>query len=350
MQNPGRFPEFQGVKLHFFEQILTPPRMILPEEALRILTLELEKIPLADQPVELYDPIRYILSLGGKRLRPALSLMCCSIYSDDISQVMPAALAIEVFHNFTLLHDDIMDHAPLRRNKPTVHEKWNSNVAILSGDAMLIKAYELLSATPQPLLPAVMQVFNQTALEVCEGQQYDMNFESQARVSEKDYLHMIELKTSVLLAAAMKTGAICGGAPSPDPDILYDAGRLMGLAFQLQDDWLDSFGNSETFGKTIGGDIVANKKTWLYIKALELASEPDRDFLLKAYSSPTLHRDEKIDAVRSVFVRVGVDRLAEEKVKFYSGQAMEKLASAHLRTTDLEVMDQLIGELTRRKN
>src|SRR5512133_346301 len=187
--------------------------MILPGEAQSIISMELEKIRMSDQPAELYDPIRYILTLGGKRLRPTLALMCCSLYGESPLKALSPAIALEVFHNFSLLHDDIMDKAPMRRNQPTVHEKWNANVAILSGDAMLIKAYELLSATDPKFLIPVFQIFNQTALEVCEGQQFDMNFESLSSITEKEYLRMIELKTSVLLAASMKIGSICGGAP-----------------------------------------------------------------------------------------------------------------------------------------
>jgi geranylgeranyl diphosphate synthase type II len=322
--------------------------MILPDEALRLLRPELEKIRMSEQPAELYEPIRYILSLGGKRLRPVLALMCCSMYREDVRAVMPAALAIELFHNFTLLHDDIMDNAPLRRNKPTVHEKWNANVAILSGDAMLIKAYELLACTEKKHLPGVLDIFNRTALEVCEGQQYDMNFELRALVPEEEYLRMIELKTSVLLAASMQTGALCGEAPEADIELLYEAGRCMGLAFQLQDDWLDSFGNTTAFGKTIGGDIAANKKTWLYIKTLELASPLDRQILLDAYSSPTLNREAKVEMVTSLFLKYGVDRLAAEKVKAYSDLVIATLAKSTARREDLEVFKKLIVELTDR--
>ncbi|MFN8207438.1 MAG: polyprenyl synthetase family protein [Bacteroidales bacterium] len=324
-------------------------RMILPDEALRLLQPELEKIRMSEQPAELYEPIRYILSLGGKRLRPVLALMCCSMYRDDVRAVMPAALAIELFHNFTLLHDDIMDNAPLRRNKPTVHEKWNANVAILSGDAMLIKAYELLACTEKKHLPGVLDVFNRTALEVCEGQQYDMNFELRAQVPEEEYLRMIELKTAVLLGAAMQTGALCGDAPEADIDLLYKAGRFMGLAFQLQDDWLDSFGDTSTFGKTIGGDIAANKKTWLYIKTLGLASARDKQELMDSYASPTINRDEKIQKVTQLFRKYEVDQLAAEKVSAYSASALESLAGCSIRSEDLEVFRRLVGDLTNRK-
>jgi geranylgeranyl diphosphate synthase type II len=322
--------------------------MILPDEALRLLRPELEKIRMAEQPAELYEPIRYILSLGGKRIRPVLAIMCCSMYRKDVRAVMPAALAIELFHNFTLLHDDIMDNAPLRRNKPTVHEKWNANVAILSGDAMLIKAYELLACTEKKHLPRVLDVFNRTALEVCEGQQYDMNFEQRALVPEDEYLRMIELKTSVLLAAAMQTGAICGGAPEEDIELLFEAGRLMGLAFQLQDDWLDCFGNTSTFGKTIGGDIAENKKTWLYIKTLELASASDTQILLEAYSTKTVNRDEKVEMITRLFLKYGIDRLAAEKIKTYSDMVIATLAKSTARRDDLEVFKKLITELTDR--
>jgi geranylgeranyl diphosphate synthase, type II len=319
--------------------------MILPEVARRIINQELERIPLSQQPVELYDPIAYILALGGKRLRPVLTLMCSSLFNSDERKALPAALAIEVFHNFTLLHDDIMDKAPLRRNKPTVHEKWNPNVAILSGDAMLIKAYELVTTTDSSILKSVLQVFNQTALEVCEGQQFDMNYESMEFVSEVDYLRMIELKTSVLIAASMKIGAICGGASPQTAEYLYQAGLQIGLAFQIQDDWLDSFGNADVFGKTIGGDIAANKKTWLFIKSLELADEEDKRFLLHAFASKPLNPEEKVQAVQSLFKKYGVDKKADELVRSYSQQAVEFLERAAIKKEDLKILQDLIEGL-----
>jgi geranylgeranyl diphosphate synthase type II len=224
-------------------------------------------------PTPLNEPVRYVMQLGGKRMRPALTLLAAGMYTRDLTPCIKPALALEVFHNFTLLHDDIMDRAPLRRGHPTVHEKWNQNAAILSGDAMLIHAYELMCEAPSLCMVELMQLFNRTALDVCEGQQLDMDFESMSDVTQDEYIRMIGLKTSVLLGCSLKTGAIVGGAPREDADHLYEAGVDLGIAFQLMDDYLDAFGDFSKVGKKTGGDIEAGKKTFLMIRTLELANE-----------------------------------------------------------------------------
>ncbi|HEY1006972.1 MAG TPA: polyprenyl synthetase family protein [Sphingobacteriaceae bacterium] len=274
-------------------------------------------------PRELYEPIRYMMELGGKRLRPALLLMGCNLYSDQIGQAIRPALAIEVFHNFTLLHDDIMDLAPLRRGQQTVHEKWNTSVAILSGDVMLVEAYKLMMDVEPALLPAVLSIFNQTAVEVCEGQQIDMNFEKLQLVTIDQYLEMIRLKTSVLLGAALKIGALLGGADEKEAGLLYDFGVNMGLAFQLQDDILDVYGDPEKFGKQVGGDIISNKKTFLLIKARELARGADAAALDQWLISGD--HTGKVQAVTALFDRFGVRELAEAQMDTFARRAFESL-------------------------
>jgi len=230
-----------------------------------------ETFILPNQPEGLYDPISYMLSLGGKRLRPVLTLMVTDIFNENYKKALDAAMAVEVFHNFTLVHDDIMDAAPLRRGKQTVHEKWDLNTGILSGDAMLILAYQLFENYEGIMFKSLISLFSKTAIEVCEGQQYDIEFESRTNVTIPEYLKMIEYKTAVLVGASMKMGAIVARVPPKDQDSMYEFGKYLGIAFQLQDDYLDAFGDSETFGKQIGGDIVENKKTYLFLKAMELS-------------------------------------------------------------------------------
>ncbi|MBL0048774.1 MAG: polyprenyl synthetase family protein [Bacteroidetes bacterium] len=276
-------------------------------------------------PAELYEPISYTLLLGGKRMRPVLLLMACDLFDGNIDTAIQPALGIEVFHNFTLLHDDIMDKAPLRRNQATVHEKWNSNVAILSGDTMFVKSYQLIMQTPDAHLRAALEIFCQTAIEVCEGQQLDMNFETQKNVSIADYLHMISLKTAVLLAASLKIGAIIGGANSPNAQSLYDFGKNIGIAFQLQDDILDVFGDAKKFGKQVGGDILSNKKTFLLLSALEQAKGNNLEDLNSWLSKTTFVADEKIGAVKSLFEKLQVKSMAEAKMNEYYQLAIHHL-------------------------
>lgn len=278
-------------------------------------------------PSELYEPINYVLGLGGKHLRPAALLTCCHLFDQAVEKALPAAHAVEIFHNFTLLHDDVMDAAPLRRGKPTVHVKYNLSTAILSGDVMLVKAYEYLLRLESPTLPHLLRLFTKTAVEVCEGQQMDMNFETRHDVRIEEYLKMIELKTSVLVACAMQIGALLGGASERDAERTYEFGRNLGIAFQLQDDLLDAFGDPKKFGKKVGGDIVQNKKTYLYLKALEQAPGETRQALLDWFSSPTQDETAKIAAVTGIFNRLKIRELTEELKEKYQAAALENLAA-----------------------
>jgi geranylgeranyl diphosphate synthase type II len=277
-------------------------------------------------PVELYEPITYILSIGGKRLRPALLLMACDLFDGDVEKAVNAALGIEVFHNFTLMHDDIMDNAPLRRGKITVHERWNNSVAILSGDAMLVNAYELMVMdTPDPLLRRVLTIFNKLAFGVCEGQQIDMNFEQNPNVSPDEYIGMIKLKTAVLLGGALRIGALLGGAPDEDAEKLCSFGEHLGIAFQLQDDLLDVYGDPEKFGKQVGGDIISNKKTYLLIKALELAKDETSVELNKWLSEKQFDAKEKVAAVTNIYNMLAVAQYTEIAIQTYAEKAFEAL-------------------------
>lgn len=277
-----------------------------------------------DKPVELYEPISYILSLGGKRLRPALTLAACELFGGDANDALIPAMGIEIFHNFTLIHDDIMDKAPLRRGKKTVHEKWNSDVAILSGDAMLVKAYQYIVTVRPEILPQVVKVFNQTALEVCEGQQYDMNFETQEDVSEDDYIEMIRLKTSVLLGCALEIGALVAGASVTQSDLIYRFGESIGIAFQIQDDILDAFGDPEKFGKAVGGDILNNKNTILRLYAQHNANKEQQVALEAIYESD----NEKVEAIKKVFVETGALDYAKKRMDAYYDEAIQFLKEA----------------------
>lgn len=278
------------------------------------------------QPLELYDPISYILSLGGKRLRPALCLAATDLFGGEVKEAIQPALAIEVFHNFSLVHDDIMDEAPLRRGKLTVHKKWDANIAILSGDAMLVKSYQYVSQVSPQVLPQVLEVFSQTAIEVCEGQQYDLNFESLEDVSEEDYLNMIRLKTSVLLGCALKIGALIANASEKDAQAIYDFGVHIGIAFQIQDDILDAFGESDKFGKLSGGDILNDKKTILMIYAQSHSSQLVNWFGNKRES------DEKIKRVKEIFVDCGAKAYAEKRMHEYYDLAIANLNSIDLQS------------------
>ena len=277
------------------------------------------------KPGGLYEPVKYSLDMGGKRLRPVLLLMANNMFTDDINDALPAAVAVEIFHNFTLLHDDIMDNAGVRRNNPTVHMQFSENNAILSGDAMAFLSYRYLMQCKSARLFDVVHLFTNTALEVCEGQQYDMDFEDRRDVSEKEYIEMIRLKTAVLIASSLKAGAILAGAGNEISSSVYDFGINLGLAFQLQDDLLDTFGNQNTFGKKIGGDILANKKTYLLIKALENASDDQRKKLEKWMAPNKFDPDEKIEAVSDVFNQLKIKDLTEQKIDSYFSLASEIL-------------------------
>jgi geranylgeranyl diphosphate synthase, type II len=283
---------------------------------------------LAGNPDELYQPLSYMLSLGGKRMRPLLVLLANGLFSDDTHRAVNAALSVEVFHNFTLIHDDIMDNAPLRRNQETVFKKWNPNIAILAGDTMMVKAYQLLATYNGSILPGLLTLLNKTAIEVCEGQQIDMNLETRA-ASIEEYLKMIELKTAVLLAASLKMGAIVAGAPEADSKNLYEFGRHIGIAFQLQDDILDAYGNPEKFGKQVGGDILSNKKTFLYLKAIEKATAIDKEQLEKLFSNSSENPEDKINEVLEIFNRYQIKQEAKAEMEKYFLLAKNYFHSIH---------------------
>lgn len=278
------------------------------------------------EPKNLYEPIDYILQLGGKRIRPVLTLMAAGIFSDDYKKAMPAALAVEVFHNFTLVHDDIMDDAPLRRGKKTVHEKWNINTGILSGDAMLILAYQYFENYEPTVFQKLAKLFSKTALEVCDGQQLDVDFETRNNVTIDEYINMIRFKTSVLVAAALKMGAIVAETNDENADLIYDFGLNLGLAFQLQDDYLDTFGNPETFGKQIGGDIIENKKTFLYLKALEIANKEDQQKLQFFYKQKLVENSIKVTEVTRIFELYDIPDLIKEQIEIYTEKAFNTLS------------------------
>ena len=290
-----------------------------------LIQAELNKLNWDKQPQSLYNPIAYTLSSGGKRLRPMLTLLACEMFTNDIQPAIAPALGLEVFHNFTLLHDDIMDRAQVRRGQPTVHTKWNDNTAILSGDVMQIEAYRLLTQAPAYCLKPVLDLFLETANAVCEGQQYDMEFENREDVHESEYLTMIRLKTAVLLACSLKTGALIGGASPHDADALYQVGVNLGLAFQLKDDLLDVYGNEADFGKKIGGDIVCNKKTYLLIQAFKLASGQDAKRLQEYLQKEYANIDNKIKDVTRVYDVLGVKGKCEEKMEAYYQMAIANL-------------------------
>ena len=300
-------------------------------------------------PEHLYEPIRYILSLGGKKIRLALVLLSCNLFSDDLDAAVAPALGIEIFHNFTLMHDDLMDRSDMRRGNPTVHKKWNDNTAVLSGDAMLVLAYQYISKCKPDILPNVLELFSTTAAEVCEGQQYDMDFETRSDVSENEYLEMIRLKTAVLLGCALKSGAVIGNAGSEDARNLYDFGINLGLAFQLKDDLLDVYGETSVFGKNIGGDIVCNKKTFLLIKALEKADIEQRNKLQYWLSLPSFDKEEKIKQVTAIYNQLHIKSLCEEKIAFYYDHAIKCLNHVNVENERKQELMLLAGTLSERR-
>ena len=290
----------------------------------------LKQMPYARPPKGLYEPIAYELSLGGKRIRPVLMLMAYNIYKEDVETILPQAAGLETYHNHTLLHDDVMDKADMRRNKPTVHNVWNENTAILSGDAMLILAYRLMADCPKDKLAEVLHTFTETTMEICEGQQWDMEFETRMDVKVEEYIEMIRLKTSVLLAAALKIGAMLGGASDEDARKLYDFGVKIGLAFQLQDDWLDVYGDPKVFGKNIGGDILCNKKTFMLITALEQADARQRAELERWLNAQDYVPAEKIAAVKALYNEIGVGKRCQEKAEALNDEGFAILDSIDL--------------------
>lgn len=290
----------------------------------------INNLPYDRKPFSLYEPIQYVLSLGGKRIRPMLMLMTYSLYKDDAESILPQAIGLETYHNYTLLHDDLMDNADVRRGQPTVHKKWDANTAILSGDSMLVMAYQHMQQCEASKLPAVLSVFTETALEIGEGQQFDMEFETRTDVKEEEYIEMIRLKTSVLLACAMKIGAIMADAPQQDVDNLYRFGERMGLAFQLQDDYLDVYGDPKVFGKAIGGDITSNKKTYMLINALNLAAGEDKAELDKWINAKEFCRSEKVAAVTAIYNKLGIDKMAKAKMEEYYAEAIDALDNVNV--------------------
>ena len=301
------------------------------KEILTLVNDYLGSLPYDRQPQSLYDPIRYTLDLGGKRIRPVLMLLAYNLYREDPERILSQACALETYHNFTLLHDDLMDNAAVRRGKPTVHKKWDANTAILSGDAMLSVAFKrMMQNCPDDSLRSVMELFTETTLLIDEGQQMDMEFETRNDVTEDEYIEMIRLKTSVLLACALKMGALLANADERDAQTLYDFGVAQGLAFQLQDDYLDVYGDPAVFGKAIGGDILCNKKTYMLINALRLADDSQRRQLEQWLQTEPAHPQEKIAAVTELYNKIGVDQLASQKIQHYFAIALQLLQTLNV--------------------
>lgn len=309
----------------------------------------LEQMPYSRPPKGLYDPIEYELALGGKRVRPVLMLLAYQLYKEDVEAILPQAAGLETYHNHTLLHDDLMDKADVRRNKPTVHKVWGENAAILSGDAMLILAYRLMADCAKEKLKEVMDIFTQTTMEICEGQQWDMEFETRMDVKVEEYIEMIRLKTSVLLAAALKIGACMADAPLEEQEKLYDFGVKMGLAFQLQDDFLDVYGDPAVFGKKIGGDILCNKKTYMLITALEKADQDQRAELETWLSAVDYEPTAKIEAVTRIYNSIGIGRLCEAMVEDYYAQGLAILDSINMPAEKKEALKSYACSLMNRK-
>ena len=299
--------------------------MINADQILKLVNDYLVQLPYDRRPASLYEPIRYVLSMGGKRIRPVLMLLSYNLFKEDPETILMPACALETYHNYTLLHDDLMDNADLRRGHETVHKKWNANTAILSGDSMLVLAYQRMQQCSSDKMAEVLALFTETALEIGEGQEYDMAFEHRDDVSEEEYIEMIRLKTSVLLACALKIGAILAGASKEDADNLYRFGEQIGLAFQLQDDFLDVYGDTRVFGKAIGGDITSNKKTFMPINALNHANEEQRRQLESWIGATEFDRDEKVAAVTRLYNEIGIDRMAQDKIAYYFEQSRKYL-------------------------
>lgn len=322
------------------------------QEFLPALEAEIKQQSLGDSPQELYDPIRYLMQLGGKRIRPVLCLLSYSLFKTDWEKVVPTALSIEIFHNFTLMHDDIMDKAPLRRGKQTVHEKWNDNIAILSGDVMLVNAYQYLNQCDHLSLKEYQHLitrFNRTAAEVCEGQQMDMNFESRAQVTVEEYIEMIRLKTSVLIGLSMEMGGILAGVDAVKAKTLYEIGERIGLGFQLKDDLLDVYGDPEKFGKQVGGDILANKKTYLLIRALESAQGEALDSLNAWIEASNPNPVEKVKAITQLYTDLGIRTETEAKINQYFDLAFEAIDQLNLQSEQKEVLGKFLAGLVDRE-
>jgi geranylgeranyl diphosphate synthase, type II len=309
---------------------------------------EIANTKYGESPVELYEPIEYLMSLGGKKMRPLLTVMATNIFSDDWQKAVKPAIGVEVFHNFTLMHDDIMDAAPLRRGKPTVHEKWNENIAILSGDVMLVCAYELMTAVDDKIFKHVIRRFNRTAAEVCEGQQWDMNFATRNDVTEEEYINMIRLKTSVLLGFALELGGLIAEADEETTQLLYEIGTNIGIGFQLKDDILDVYGDPEKFGKQVGGDIIENKKTWLLLKALEIGEANEA---LKSWiDAKEFDKEEKVKAVTEIYNSLNIRQLAEYKMNAYFDKGLEGLAKLNASTERKQPLIEITKQLIERES
>lgn len=323
--------------------------MMTSEEILRIVNKGLESLAYDRKPASLYEPIRYVLSLGGKRIRPVLMLLSYNLFKEQPEKILMPALGLETYHNYTLLHDDLMDNADVRRGQPTVHKKWDANTAILSGDSMLVLAYQRVAQCDNVHLPLVLDLFTETALEIGEGQQFDMDFETRNDVAEEEYIEMIRLKTSVLLACALKMGAILGDASQEDADLLYRFGEKIGLAFQLQDDLLDVYGDPKVFGKAIGGDITSNKKTYMLINAVNRANAEQRAELMRWIEAKDFDRAEKVAAVTRLYDEIGIRQLCEEKINYYFEQGKLLLEKVNVPVERKEVLRQYTNAMMHRE-
>ena len=330
-------------------EIYLPYTMHTVSQFQEIIKNHFETLQINKEPKNLYEPITYILSLGGKRMRPVLTLMATEIFNVSCEKAIPAATAVEVFHNFSLIHDDIMDDAPLRRGNQTVHEKWDVNTGILSGDAMLIIAYQFFESYEPVIFQQLAKLFSKTALEVCEGQQYDVDFETRDDVTIPEYLKMIEYKTAVLVGAAMKMGAIVAETSKENANLIYDFGLNLGIAFQLQDDYLDAFGDPETFGKQVGGDIIENKKTYLFLKALEFSKADDKEQLLHLFSIQPTDNANKIASVKEIFVSSGAANATQDAIKDYTLKAFDTLEKMEI-SNEKKMVLKIFGEKLMNRN
>lgn len=322
--------------------------MLKSEEVLSIVNEAIQSLPFNRQPTSLYEPVRYVLSIGGKRMRPVLMLLAYNLFKDNPQSILNQACALETYHNYTLLHDDLMDNADLRRGHETVHKRWNANTAILSGDSMLVLAFQQMAQCPEDKLKAVLDLFTETALEIGEGQQYDMDFEHRMDVREDEYIEMIRLKTSVLLACALKMGALLADASADDANLLYSFGEQIGLAFQLQDDFLDVYGDTKVFGKAIGGDIVSNKKTFMLINAFLKANEQQRAELHRWVEATEFDEQEKIAAVTRLYNEIGIDTLAQERIDHYFKQGLDCLEAVKIDAERKEQLTAYVYKLMKR--
>ena len=320
------------------------------DELLKMVNDYIEDATITRQPTSLYDPIKYVLSIGGKRIRPVLLLLTYNMYRDDIERVMPTAVGLETYHNYTLLHDDLMDKADMRRGMPTVHRKWDDNTAILSGDSMLVVAFQRVAQCPAENLQDILSLFTMTALEIGEAQQYDMDFENRMDVTEDEYIEMIRLKTSVLLACAVKMGAIMAGASDEDAKNLYAFGEKLGLAFQLQDDLLDVYGDPKVFGKAIGGDITSNKKTYMLINAILRANNEQREELIKWITTDNFDKEEKIKAVTKLYNKIGIRQLCEKKINDYFAEALTYLEKVNVPEEKKTALQRFTDQMMHREN